>query len=92
MGLERGGMPSAQYWWGEAPKRPSHVRSVFGAVPMTSLASPSRCRAGSSVRLPNKPVVVDGCSRRGTSWANGSAAYRPIPNRGVKPLRALDAT
>jgi hypothetical protein len=92
MGWIGDGMPVAPSWWGEAPKRPSYVRSVLAAVPMTSLASPSRRRAGPSVKPADEPVVVDRYSRSGTSWANGSAAYRPISNRGVQPLRALDAT
>lgn len=87
-GLDRDGMPEAQYWWGEAPELPTDIRNVFLAVPMTSLAS----RAGPSVKPVDKPVVVDGYSGSGTSWANGSAAHRPLSNNGVKPLRALDAT
>jgi hypothetical protein len=52
----------------------------------------SRSR-GSSVMAPNEPViVVVGGLGAGSSWANGWTVYRPISNRGVKPLRALNAT
>jgi len=66
----------------------------LSVIPTTLFASLTRPPSRGSSDMPaNKPVIVlVGGLGAATSWANGSAVYRPISNREVKSRRALVVT